>query len=87
GAQASLQTMSGAELFAVKLLTEVTGSAALAFAIAADDLPPGEAFAASRLDETYQQEKWGIDEEAAARAAALKRDFDDVVRFLTLTRA
>lgn len=87
GAHAILNQMSVAELFAVKLLTEVTGSGALALAVAAGDLSSEEAFSASRLDETYQEEKWGVDEEAAARAKALKRDFEDVVRFLTLTRA
>lgn len=80
-----LSTLSPGRLYAIKLLTEMTGSAALALSIVQGDIDPEAAFQASRLDETFQAEQWGVDEEAAAREAALKRDFDDVVRFLTLS--
>ncbi|WP_370336516.1 ATP12 family chaperone protein [Parvularcula marina] len=82
-----LSALAAGELYAVKLLTEITGSAALAFALEGGEADADEVFAAARLDETYQEEKWGVDEEAAARAANIRRDFDDVVRFLELSRA
>lgn len=85
-AEEQLSGLSVGEVYAIKLLTEMTGSAVLAL-ILADDISRAESvFSASRLDETWQEEKWGIDEEAAANAAHLKRDFDHVVRFLTLQR-
>jgi chaperone required for assembly of F1-ATPase len=73
-------------VLAAKLLTEITGSAALAIAIVEGDLAAADAFAASRLDEDYQAEIWGEDAEAAARAEGLRRDFDAVVRYLELVR-
>ena len=81
-----LAQLAPGELFAVKLLTEITGSAALAISISDEALDAEAAFAAARVDETYQEEIWGVDAEAAARAARLKQDFDDVVRFLMLCR-
>jgi chaperone required for assembly of F1-ATPase len=47
------------------------GSAVLAFALQRGALTGEVAFELSRLDETFQQERWGVDEEAADRAAAL----------------
>ena len=35
-----------------------------------------EAFALSRLDEAFQEERWGVDEEAAARTAKLGLEAD-----------
>lgn len=85
-ASGHLAGLSAGELFSVKLLTEITGSAALALALEGGEVEAEAAFAAARLDETYQEEKWGIDEEAAARAARLRQDFDDVLHFLGLSR-
>ncbi|GGY42914.1 ATP12 family chaperone protein [Parvularcula lutaonensis] len=71
------------EVFPRKLLTEITGSAILALYA---DQDPENAFAAARLDEAFQAEKWGLDAEAEARERALRRDFDDVLRYLALSR-
>ena len=73
------------ELLAVRVLTEISGSAVLALSVARGD-DPAAAFAASRLDETHQEERWGTDEEAAARAAGLARDFSVAARYLALSR-
>lgn len=70
-----------AQLYARKLLTEITGSAVLA--LFADQDPDG-AFKAARLDESFQAEKWGEDSEAAAREKALRQDFDGVLTYLSL---
>ena len=45
------------------------GSAILALALQRRALTGPEAFALSRLDEAYQEELWGIDEDAAHRTA------------------
>ena len=41
------------------------GSAVLAMAVAEGRLSAAKAFEASRIDEVFQQEQWGVDEEAA----------------------
>ena len=48
------------------------GSAVLAFAVERGALPASDAFELSRLDEAFQEEQWGVDEEAHARAEALR---------------
>lgn len=75
--------MELSELYPRKLLTEILGSAVLALYA---DRDPGSAFAAARLDEAFQAEKWGIDGEAKERENALRRDFDDVLSYLALSR-
>jgi chaperone required for assembly of F1-ATPase len=47
------------------------GSAVLAFALQRGRLTGAEAFELSRLDEAFQEERWGVDEEAAERTAGL----------------
>ncbi len=49
--------------------TALFGSAILALAVQRERLTAEEAFELSRLDEAFQQEKWGVDEEAALRTA------------------
>jgi len=45
-----------------------------------------EAFAASRLDEEYQAEKWGRDTGAELRARALAAELDAAARFMRCAR-
>lgn len=56
-------------------LVAITGSLVLALAVTEGRLTPPEAWALSRIDETWQTEQWGADEEATtleeARHAAL----------------
>jgi chaperone required for assembly of F1-ATPase len=47
------------------------GSAVLAIALQRGWLEGPEAFALSRVDEAWQEEKWGVDDEAAERSARL----------------
>jgi chaperone required for assembly of F1-ATPase len=47
------------------------GSAILALALQRGWLTGEQAHALSRVDEAYQEEKWGVDEEAAERTARL----------------
>lgn len=49
--------------------TALFGSAILAFALQRNELGGQAALDLSRLDEMFQQERWGVDEEAAERAA------------------
>ena len=49
--------------------TALFGSAILAFALQRGELDADAAHDLARLDEAFQQERWGIDEEAAERTA------------------
>jgi chaperone required for assembly of F1-ATPase len=51
--------------------TALLGSAILALALRRGRLTGAEAFALSRLDECFQEGKWGVDAEAAARSARI----------------
>ena len=52
------------------------GSTILTLALERGRLTGAQAFALSRLDEAFQEEQWGIDEEAAQRTAALALEAD-----------
>ncbi|MHA7876712.1 ATP12 family chaperone protein [Roseivivax sp.] len=66
-------------------LVSLTGSLVLGFA-AAEGQEPEAIWAASRLDETWQEEQWGVDEEAAELAARKKAQFQDALRVWQLSR-
>jgi len=66
--------------------TALFGSAFLAFALLRGRLDAQEAFALSRVDETFQSEQWGEDPEAQERAIALAADAHAAGRFLELSR-
>lgn len=57
------------------------GSAVLALALQRGRLSGAEAFDLSRLDEAYQEELWGVDAEAAARAAAMRGEAEMLDRW------
>lgn len=51
--------------------TPLLGSTILAFALRRGEIDGATAHALSRLDEAFQEERWGVDAEAAARTAAM----------------
>ena len=59
-------------------------SAILALAHRGGLLDADAAFAASRLDEDFQQQQWGADAEAARTSALRQQEFRAAARFLTL---
>jgi chaperone required for assembly of F1-ATPase len=69
-------------LAALSTLTSLTGSVVIALALRHDILPPDQAWAAAHVDETFQAEVWGQDEEAQARLVARRRDFDAAMLLL-----
>lgn len=84
GRAQSLQAVRAAEVraaqeddFALTALTAAAalfGSGVLAFALCAGVVDADGAFEASRIDEAYQEEMWGVDEEAGRRTAALREE-------------
>jgi chaperone required for assembly of F1-ATPase len=67
--------------------TALFGSAVLAIALARGWLAGAEAFDLSRLDEAWQEEKWGVDAEAAERAARLREEAVLLERWFAALRA
>jgi chaperone required for assembly of F1-ATPase len=65
----------------------ITGSAVLGLAFVARALDAAQAFAAARVDEAYQAERWGRDEEAEARDARRLADLKAAERYLSLLPA
>jgi chaperone required for assembly of F1-ATPase len=60
---------------ALHVVTSLTGSALLALALMRGVLDADQVWAAAHADEDWNIEKWGIDEEVAARRAARLVDF------------
>src|SRR5664279_3822959 len=67
---------------ALHVVTTVTGSALLALALLHGVLDADQVWAAAHVDEDWNIEKWGIDEEVAARRAARLVDFRAAAQIL-----
>src|SRR5579863_5390244 len=67
---------------AVHMITTLTGSALLALALFHGGIDKDQAWAAAHVDEDWNAEKWGVDEEVAARKAAKSVDFNAVAAVL-----
>jgi len=65
-------------------LVALSGSLVIGFAVALAALDPDEAWRRSRIDETWQAEQWGEDEEAAEAADIKRLAFLDAACFLRL---
>jgi chaperone required for assembly of F1-ATPase len=72
------------QLTATFLLTTLTGSALIALRLQTGDTTPGAAWAAANVEEDYQISQWGEDWEAKIRREARQREFDGLMRFLSL---
>lgn len=65
-------------------LAATCGSVVLALAVTAGRIDAQQAVAASQLDEDWQAEKWGQDDEAIARREARAGEITSAARFLEL---
>lgn len=74
------------QLAALHDLIAITGSLVLGLAVAEGRLSADEAFNLSRIDEHWQIEQWGEDEEAAALEAAKRQGLHEATRFHALCR-
>ena len=81
-----LKGLDAFSLAALHVMTQLTGSALLALAVALRRLTPEEAWKAAHVDEDWQVSLWGEDAEHAARRKNRRRDFDASARLLTLSR-
>ena len=83
---AAVHSQSAFELAALHDLVAITGSLVLGLAIAERRLSPEEGFALSRIDEHWQIEQWGADEQAAEIEALKHLALQDAARFHGLCR-
>jgi chaperone required for assembly of F1-ATPase len=67
---------------ALHVITTLTGSALLALALAHGARDADEVWAAAHVDEDWNADQWGVDEEAAGRRAVRLRDFEAAVAVL-----
>ncbi len=86
GLRAPLDAMSAFELTAMHDLVSLSGSLVMALAASETHLPPQELWRRSRIDEDWQIEQWGRDEEAANEAEMKGAAFLHAARFLDLAR-
>jgi chaperone required for assembly of F1-ATPase len=73
-AEALASRLDDFQLSALSWGAALFGSAVLALALQRGRLSADEAFDLSRLDETFQAEQWGVDEEAVEREAKLREE-------------
>lgn len=82
-----LKTVAEADAYtltALWLLAKHTGSFVLALAVVQGALKAEEAFTLSRIEEDFQNEQWGTDEEAAQRRQMAATEMAAIGRFLAL---
>ncbi|SEQ18379.1 ATP12 family chaperone protein [Thalassovita taeanensis] len=73
--QARVRAMDPFRLTAFHDLVSLSGSLVLGFAAVHDLLPPQQIWALSRIDELWQEEQWGADDEATALAETKQMAF------------
>lgn len=83
-ARKAVAATSTEQALALKAAAEISGSAVIALALLNRAFPADQLFAASRIDEAFQAERWGLDSEAEIRERRLKQDFLAVAQFLSL---
>lgn len=71
-------------LMALHDLVSISGSLVIGLAVAQGRIDVQAGWDASRIDETWQTEQWGRDEEAAAQEALKREALEDAARFLRL---
>ena len=63
------------------MATPLLGSAILSLALQRGAVSGAEAFELSRLDEAFQESRWGVDAEAAERTAARRAEAELLERW------
>ena len=81
-----VEALDDMEVTALHEFTTLSGSIAIALALASGRIDAEVAWTAAEVDETHQAELWGRDEEAEARRRRRGTAFRDAARFLELAR-
>lgn len=77
----TIETHDPFALAALHLATDVAGSVIIGLALTAGRLGAPQAFDAATVDERYQIEKWGGDDEATARLTRVRADLEAAAGF------
>ena len=85
--RAHVHAITAWELTALSEFVTLTGSLVLGLAVMEGASAVSDIWDASRIDETWQAEQWGEDEEEADRIAAKRAAFLQADRYLALVRA
>jgi len=83
---AKVHALTPFELTALHDLVSLSGSLVIGLAVAEGQATAAELWEVSRIDESWQAEEWGADEEAESVAALKKEAFLAAERFLHLSR-
>ncbi|MGG7564692.1 ATP12 family chaperone protein [Rhodovulum sp. DZ06] len=83
---AAVAALDPFELTALHEFVVLSGSLVIGLAILDGAVEAETAWGLSRIDEDFQAEQWGVDEEAEALAARKRKDFLQAERFLALVR-
>lgn len=74
------------ELTALSILAGCLGSLGLALAVKDGERTPDQAWRTAFLDEIWQAERWGEDQEATDRRFAILKEIENASRFIALAR-
>jgi len=85
--QRQTHALDAFDLAAFHDLVSLSGSLVLGFAAVRDALPAADLWEISRLDELWQIEQWGVDDDAAALAESKREAFLHARRMIDLSRA
>ncbi|NQU60025.1 MAG: ATPase [Rhodospirillales bacterium] len=78
----AVEKLDDRNLATLSVVTRVTGSLVIGLAVILGHIDAEAAFEASQLDENWQSEKWGEDEEDIRHRDALKAEISDAVEFM-----
>ncbi|MGN0931703.1 ATP12 family chaperone protein [Falsigemmobacter intermedius] len=84
--KAALGAFDAFEMTALHDLIGISGSLILALAVAEGRITLPEAWAASRIDEAWQAEQWGADEEFEIKEGKRREALEHAARFLVMSR-
>ncbi len=84
---AEVHSLSPFQLAAFHDLVSMSGSLVLALAVIQGERTPDDAWTLSRLDETWQEEQWGVDDDAAKIVARKRAEYLHAAVFYQLTDA
>ncbi len=84
--RAAVQEHSAWEMTALHDLVTISGSLVLGLAVSKGHIAGQDAWPLSRIDETWQEEFWGVDDEATEMAANKRSDFLKAEHLLQLVR-
>lgn len=82
--KAAVEALDDLSLTALAAATRASGSLIIGLALVHGHIDAEAAFGASELDERWQNEKWGEDEEEIKRRDSLKEEIENAARLLDL---